>query len=236
MTALVAAAVLAAFGQGSQNVSDYVQRNLQDATMVARVKVANLRELAKINKDYSKQYEFQKTVFKLKEPFKLRGDAEINDTNVTYVLNGTHLTIRIPRLAALSSKQDLSNSPGRRQTFMDFGVLTPALFDTFLDARFVRQDRATNNAVFDIVYNKKFSDTTRFRVWIDPAKKYITKREWYGQNGNQKATFDYDSPVEVSGIWLPTHVVVRNTENKIAAETVYDSIKVNTGLPDSLFK
>jgi outer membrane lipoprotein-sorting protein len=235
MTAFVAVAALAALGQGSQNVGDYVQRGLQDATFVAHIKSANRKELAKINKDYGKSYEFEKTVFKLKEPFKLRAEGEINDTTVTYIVNGSSLLIKVPRVG-LNQRQDLSKSPGRRQTALDFGVLTPALFDNFFQAQFVRFDRATNDVVFDITYVPRLDDTTRFRVWVDPAKKYITKREWYGQNRSQKATFYYTDPVQTNGVWMPTKLSVRNNDNKVAAETVYDSIKVNTGLSDSLFQ
>lgn len=118
---------------------------------------------------------------------------------------------------------------------MDFGVLTKSLFTDLFEAKFVRKDRATADVVFDLTFPAKLDDTSRHRVWIDPEKKIVTKREWYGQRGNQRATFLYESPVLVDGVWFPTKVTVKNVENKVAGISRYEAFKINTGLEDSLF-
>jgi len=218
----------------SQNIDSYVQKNFVDASLTARVKYANQKELAKINDDFGKSYRVPYTEIKVKEPFKLRLETNVEDTKVLYIINGPKLLIRIPRVK-INSRQDLSKSPGRRQTLLDFGVLTPSLFDNLFNAKFVRLDRATNDVVFDVTYPAALDDTSRHRIWVDPQKKYVTKREWYSQKGRQLATFFYNEPSNVGGVWVPTKMQVKNVDGVLAGETFYTGLKVNQGLQDSLF-
>lgn len=235
MIGLASLAAYAVAVQGSTNIDAFVQKNFQDAMFTARVKFANQKELAKINKDFGQSYRFSFTDFKVKEPFKVRADATVEDTKVTYVINGAKQLIRIPRIR-VNSKQDLSKSPGRRQTLLDFGMLTPSLFNNYFEATFVRVDRATGDTVFDLTYVKALDDTTRHRIWVDPQKKYVTRREWYSQRGGrQLATFYYTEPVSSGGIWMPTHVSVKNVDGVLSGETYYTGLKINTGIDDSNF-
>ena len=234
MIGLAALTAIAVTAQGSTSIDAYLQKNFSDASFTARVKFANQKELGKINDDFGKSYRFSYSDLKVKEPFKVRVESNVEDTKVLYILNGTQLLIRIPRVK-INSRQDLAKAPGRRQTLMDFGLLTPSLFNNFMVAKFVRMDRASGNAVFDITYIPALDDTSRHRVWIDPEKKYIMKREWYGQRGGQAATFFYTNPKNVGGVWMPTTVKVQNNDGKLAGETSYEGLKVNQGLDDSLF-
>ncbi|MBC8065533.1 MAG: outer membrane lipoprotein-sorting protein [Chlorobia bacterium] len=230
-TALMMASLTA---QVSQNIDSYIQKNFDDASLTARVKYANQKELAKINDDFGKSYRLPYTDVKVKEPFKVRLETNVDDTKVLYIINGTTLLIRIPRIK-VNTRQDLAKSPGRRQTLLDFGLLTPSLFNGFLEAKFVRLDRATNDVVFDITHPKILDDTSRHRVWIDPQKKFVTKREWFSQRGRQLATFYYNEPVNLGGVWVPTKMQVKNVDGALAGETYYTNLKVNTGLDDALF-
>lgn len=225
---------VAVAGLQSQDIDSYVQKNFDDASFTARVKYANQKELAKINDDFGKSYRVPYTDFKVKEPFMMRLETKVDDTQILYIINGPKLLIRVPRIK-VNSRQDLSKAPGRRQTLLDFGLLTPSLFKSFFVAKFVRMDRATNDAVFDITYPAVLDDTSRSRVWIDPAKKFVTKREWFSQRGKQLATFFYNEPVQVDGIWMPTKVQVKNVDGVLAGETYYTGLKVNQGLSESLF-
>jgi outer membrane lipoprotein-sorting protein len=234
MIGTVTLAMVAVAAQASQNINDYVQKNFDDAALTARVKFANQKELAKINDDFGKSYRVPYTDIKVKEPFMLRLETKVEDTQVLYIINGPQLLIRIPRIK-VNSRQDLSKAPGRRQTLLDFGMLTPSLFTGLFEAKFVRLDRATNDVVFDVTYPKSLDDTSRHRVWIDPQKKFVTKREWYSQRGRQLATFFYTEPIQVSGVWMPTKMQVKNVDGKLAGETFYTGLKVNQNLSDALF-
>ena len=142
MIGLAALTAIAVTAQGSTSIDAYLQKNFSDASFTARVKFANQKELGKINDDFGKSYRFSYSDLKVKEPFKVRVESNVEDTKVLYILNGTQLLIRIPRVK-INSRQDLAKAPGRRQTLMDFGLLTPSLFNNFMVAKFVRMDRAS---------------------------------------------------------------------------------------------
>jgi hypothetical protein len=110
----------------------------------------------------------------------------------------------------------------------------PSLFPDFFKAKFVRIDRETNEPVFDITYADP-DEQARYRTWIDPVHKVVTKREWYNRYGRELATFYYEQPKEFKGVWIPTTIVVKNLDNNVAGSTHYESVQVNTGLSVSVF-
>lgn len=209
----------------------------RDAAFTWRLGKADFAELKKINSDFAQSYRFKSTAVKMKEPMKLRLDATVEDTTVSFILNGTRKLIRIPR-SNLNVKQNLKNDPGKRQTPLDFGILTPGLFEDLYEATFVRTDRATSDEVFDLTYADRYKDKTRQRIWVDAAKKIINKREWYSRQGNLMATFTYAVPVQdkETGIWFSSQLTVRNADNKLAGTSTFESLKLNDGIPDSLFE
>ena len=233
MTTILALAALAPAVQ-SPRIDAYIQPNFHDASFIAKVVKKDQDELKKINDDFGQGYRFNSTTVRLKEPFKVRLDANVEDTTVSYIVNGTRNRIRVPRLK-IDKKEDLSNDPGRRQTLMDFGILTPSLFNGLFDAKFVRMDRATGDAVFDLTYEPRFHDKTRYRVWIDAEKKYVTKREWYHRKGRMVATFIYEAPVTENGATMPSRLTVKNGDDVVAGITRYDGVRLNTGIADDVF-
>jgi outer membrane lipoprotein-sorting protein len=235
MTTLLAITSLLAPSFADPAIESLCQKDLQDATFVAIKVKAVQRELQKINDDFGTSYKFDQIRFQYKEPLKLRLEATVEDTSAIYIIDGPRQIIKIPRLR-INSKQDLSRSPGRRQTPLDFGVLTPSMFADLFVAKFVRTDRETGDLVYDVTYNPKLDDTSRHRIWVDKTKGIIDKREWYNQTGRQLATFLYESPKEVGGVWLPTKMTVKNVDNAVAGITRYESVKVNSGISDSVFE
>lgn len=221
-------------GHFQATVDDIVQPNFRDASFTARVVKGNQAELAKVNKDFGNSYRFPSVDFRLKEPFKLRSSTKVEDSEVLFILNGTHRLIRVPQ-ARIVSRENLERSPGKRQTTLDFGVLTPSLFHGLYQAKFIRVDRANGEYVFDLTFVPGLDDTSRSRVWVDPNKRYVTKREWYNQVGRQLATFHYENPKEQGGVWFPTRVSVINTDQVVAGVTQYESLRINQGLSDNLF-
>ena len=233
MTTLLAMVAIGLTGGQANNIENYLQADLKDATLVAKIVKGDQKELAKINKDFGQSYRFSSSTICFKEPFKMRAEAHVEESSVVYIINGAELLIK---LTNFTSKQNLARAPGRRQTLLDIGILTPALMSGLLDSKFIRTDRETGNAVFDLFYKPNMDDSSRNRVWIDKNKKYITKREWFNQWTRQLATFYYLNPVQINGVWLPTRLEVKNVDNVIAGVTKYESIKVNSGLSDSLFQ
>lgn len=232
---LIAIGLFPGVAQAPASIQSLVQTGLHDATFTARVIVADQMELKKINKDFGQSYRFGSTSILFKEPLKIRVEAVVEDTHILYIMNGAIQTIKIPR-AHINSHQNLAKKPGRRQTPLDFGMLTPSLFGSDLfQPKFVRWDRASGDAVFDLTYPATLDDSSRQRIWVDTKRNYIAKREWYNQEGRQLATFFYENPKLEGGIWMPTKLTVRNVDNKVAGVTAYDSVKVNTGISDDEF-
>jgi outer membrane lipoprotein-sorting protein len=235
MTHAIVAIAFLLVSQASHEPSEIIQRNLKDITFTAKTKVGNQYELAKINKDFGDSYRVPSMNVWAKEPFKVRVESKIKETDALYIINGTTRLTSIPRIR-LRQKENVAKGPGKRQTFLDFGLITRSMLDELFDARFIRVDRATSDLVFDLTYPKSMKDTSRHRIWVDPDKRYITKREWYNQKGRQLATFLYESPKQIDGVWMPTLATVKNVDNKVAGVLEYVNIHVNTGLSESLFK
>jgi outer membrane lipoprotein-sorting protein len=236
MTSIVSALTLLSAGAADPDVSDIVQTGFKDASFDLKVVQANFAELRKIDDDFGNQYRFKSVKISLKEPLMLRMETRTDDTSIVYIVNGFRRLSKIPR-AGINYKEDLRDAPGKVQTPMDFGIITPTVVNTLFDAKFVRTDRATGQYVFDLTYKRpKYTDTSRHRIWFDPQKKYTVKREVYNQRGRQLSTFYYESPELHGGVWLPTKASVRNTDNKVAGVTEVVSVKVNSGLADSLFR
>ncbi len=220
--------------QPAPTIQDICQPALKDVSLTVKVVKGDQKELGKISKDFGQTYRFKSTLIRIKDPFKVRAETRVDDTDILYILNGDTKVYRIPR-AKISRRESLKGEPGKRQSFFDFGVLTPSLFGKdFFTGKFVRIDRASGDYVFDLTYDPAV-DTSRNRVWIDPEKRYITRREWYTQDGHQRATFQYGEPKKFGNVWVPTQTLVKNVDGKVAAESRYENIQVNAGLADSLF-
>lgn len=232
--ALMAAAVPAA----EPKITDYCQAKLSDLSFTARVVSAKQAELKKINEDFSMSYRFKYSNVWLKEPLMLRMETVVDDTKVFYIVNGTKRLVTVPR-TGLRQREDLSKAPGKRQTPLDFGILTPSLFRGFFTAKYVRTETRGDLKgclVFDMTYVPGLDDTTRHRVWVDAEKGVTPKREWYSQNGGYLvATMFYSDVKAIGGVFIPQKVTVNNAEGKFAGSTAYQGVKVNTGLESTLF-
>jgi outer membrane lipoprotein-sorting protein len=236
MTSLLAAAVLA---PADPSIASYTQSRLEDLSFTAKVLSAKQAELKKINQDFSVSYRFTSSKVWIKEPLMLRMESTVDDTQIFYIVNGTRRLVSVPR-TGLRQREDLSRAPGKRQTPLDFGILTPSLFRNFFTAKYVRTESRGDLKgclVFDLSYVPSMNDTSRNRVWVHPTLRTTPRREWYSQNGGYLvATFAYTDVKTVDGVNVPTKVTVSNADGKVAGSTGYNGIQVNSGLPASLFK
>ncbi len=210
-----------------------LQDRLRDLQMEVRAEGVRLGELRKINKDFANAYRFKWMRVLYKEPLKLRLESEVLSRRITYVLNGGTKLVTAP---GERIREDVSNSPGKRQTSMDFGFITPALARQ-LDVKFLREERVDGVVlpVFQLEWNYG-DDDARHIVWMDPEKKYIVRRVWYSRTGTYRARFEHKEPVQgAPGIWIPSRIEVYNRDQRFGGRTVNSNIKVNQGLDDSLF-
>jgi len=218
----------------THEIDHYIQDKLKDLQMSVKSDSVRLGELRKINEDFANAYRFKTMQAYYKEPLMMRLESEVMSRKLTYILNGG---IKLVSAPGKKIREDVSNSPGKRQTLMDFGLLTPALMKQ-MRARFLKEDKLNGKAmfVFELGWAKGDDNTTRHHVWIDPQTKVTMKRVWYDRLGKLAATFEYKDPVEAApGIWVPTKVEVYNSSNRFGGRTVQSNIQVNKGLSESLF-
>ncbi|MCS7300286.1 MAG: hypothetical protein NZ556_01850, partial [Fimbriimonadales bacterium] len=140
-----------------------VQDKLRDLQMEARAEGVRLGELRKINKDFANAYRFRRMNIFYKEPLKLRLESEVQGQRLIYILNGGQKLVIASRQRI---REDVTNSPGKRQTPMEFGFFTPAVARQF-DVKFLREER--ENGVVYLVFELQWNygdDDARHIVWI----------------------------------------------------------------------
>ncbi len=222
----------------SATLADMTTR-ITDLQATLRVQTSDTKELEKIGGDFARSYQFQnllRTVtLQYKQPDKMRLSGKSLLGNASILMNGPYRYFRAP----LQPKkvEDLTDSPGKRQSILEYGGLLAPETLTFMRGKFVRQEMVDDQpaSVFDLTY-KGAAVGSHFRVWFDSKTRLTIKREWYGAEGKLKATFYYQNPKEVAdGIWLPSQVEVKNAEGISAAITTINDVKVNQGLSDDLF-
>ena len=225
-------AVAVAYALISVPFGSTVSERLQDVSFDIQIIEGNRSELRKINQDFANAYEQDSAKVKYKEPLLFLIESSMNGQKGTYLINGDTAQWRVPRLG-INSKIKIGDSPGKRQSLLDFGVISVSMSEHFLSGVFVKDD--SGRAVFDLSYLRS-TDSSRHRVWVDLVKKVIMKREWYGQNGLLMATFEYYDHKESNGIWFPSGVRVYNKDQKLAGISKYANVKVNAGISDDVFK
>ncbi len=222
----------------SANIHDYVCKKLDDFTATMRVLNHDDRALRKISKDFGLIYQITGDIkVSYKEENRLRIEGSINAAKAIMIVNGTKQIVRIPTFG-LNSTNDLGETPGKRKTLLDMGLISDGYL-AYTQATFkgARPVAGTLCAVFEITYKRKDLDSSHRIVWVDPKTKAVLKREEYDQAGKLNAVFTYKDPKEVEpGVWFPSSIEVTNNQGQKAGATNYANVKVNTGLEDSVFK
>ena len=219
-----------------RDIHKYVCEKLDDFTATISVVKADQRELGKISRDFGLAYKFPNILMRYKEPNKARLEGSSEGSKITFILTGTKQYVMVN--GRKLSEKDLGNSPGKRKSLMDVGLVSD-FYLTYTNARFMREATVDGVAcaVFDMTYKDRDEDTSHHIIYIDPATKAVRKRESYSQDGKLQAIFYFKEVEQVKpGVWVPTKVEVQNTDRVIAGITAYKNIKVNTDIPDTIFK
>lgn len=226
-----------ASAQVPTDIRAYVCEKLDDFTATGVVVTANQRELEKVNKDLGFLYRFNRVLVRYKEPNKVRIEGTVEGTRGVYIVNGTRQIVSVPKLR-LNTRREYRDAPGKRKSLADMGLISE-FYLTYTNWRFLREGTVDGVpvGVFEMTYKERDEDTSRHIFYIDPVTKVVRKRDSYRQDGSFQAVYFYRDVKQVApGIWFPTRIEVQNTERKLAGATRYENIKVNTGLPDSLFE
>ena len=205
--------------------------DLTDLQANVKVIKADQTELAKINRDFGMAYRLKSLTMRFKEPGKLRMDGSIGQL----IINGSSRVFKVPALH-LTKKDDLGDSPGKRYSPLDLGLLTSSCLAA-THSKYLKSETIEGKALHVFEMTFKDDDSVRWVLWVNPKTHIVTRREWYDAAGKLKATFRYLEPKEVKpGFWMSTRIEILNGENVVAGITAYEDLKVNQGLNDSLFE
>jgi hypothetical protein len=234
--AALLAVSLAGSARAEEALGKYAQPALRDFAATATLVQKNDAELRKIDNSFVQAYRFKESLIQYKEPMKLRIDSKAGLLSVRYVINGKRKATQVPGLR-INKVKDITGRPGEEQGMLDSGIITPGFLADGVASRFLGQQTLDGRKVpaFEFWYTDEPNSRHHF-VWMDPAKRFILRHDVHHRSGGLKMRFIFQQPTRVAGIWVPTRVGVYNAENRLGAITRYGSIKVNTGLSESLFR
>ena len=229
--ALLLTASLGAYAQAVPDIRHYTTANLKTLQFTSEIVNENQTELKKISGDIALAYRLHRGSVKYDQPDRLRIEATIPHlVSGVYIINGDQKKTIAP---FYNVTENVAGSPGKKQTLMDFGLISPEMFNEY-NITYLRTERGL--LVFQTLPKIK-TEPLKDIIWINPTTHITVQRYNYNRDGKLLKWFLYKDPVqEAPGIWIPTRVELYNTENKLAGATLYQNIIVNQPLDDSLFK
>ncbi|MDH7481345.1 MAG: outer membrane lipoprotein-sorting protein [Armatimonadota bacterium] len=229
--------LLATFGRTDPDIRAQVRQATQafkDITLTCRVLYANVPELKKIGKDFPNSYEFKSTTIKYKAPDKMKIEGKLGLVTVAIVINGDIKSIRAPGLH-ISKKENIARQPHKRQGDLDIGIFTDQLWQDYVVTN-VETEEGQNGKLYKIAFVRSNSKNKKLVLWAEPKTWKLLKLEKYEDDGTLKSRYIYSNHRRYGPIWVPGHIDVYNRDGKLAGSTMYENIKVNSGIPDSEFK
>ena len=222
---------VSASAQAAPDIRSLTSSGVKTLQVSSEIVTENQDELKKIDGDIALAYRLHRGSMAYEQPGKIRIEATIpHIATGYYVINGNQKLTVAPFVHKV---QDTTGAPGKRQTLLDFGLVPPELLTDY-NATFLR--RESGLLCFQI-QPKQAGETQKDLVWIDPKTHITAQRYNYDRDGKLVKWFLYKNPVLVApGVYVPTRVELYNTQNKLAGATVYQNVKVNQPLSESLFK
>ncbi len=229
LPALIALPALSA--QAAPDIHTLTSSSIKTLQASSTIVTENQDALKTIPGDIALAYRLHRGMLAYKQPGMLRIEASIpHIATGYYIINGNQKLTVAPFVHKV---QDTTGAPGKRQSLLDFGLVPPELLNDY-NITFQRRE---NGLLCYKVQPKQASETNYDLIWIDPKTHITTQRYNYDRQGKFAKWFLYKNPQQVApGIYVPTRVELYNTQNKLAGATVYQNIRVNQPLSDSLFK
>jgi len=228
--------LLAGAARAEEALSDFTQPALRDFTAAAVLVQKNDAVLNKIGRGFAEGYRLRESLIRYKEPQKLRVDAKAGFISVRYVVNGNQKTTQVPMLH-ISKVKNIAGRPGEAQGMLDSGILTAAFLANSVASRSVGQRECDGRTVPVFEFWFTADKLSRHHLlYVDPEKKLILRHDVDDRYGHPWVRYMLKQPIQVAGIWVPTRLEVYSADNHLAAVTRYTSVRVNTGLSDSLFR
>lgn len=213
---------------------------LQDLEATIRVTRMVARELEKIGGDFTTNYGVLRNLrtlsllYKSPDKLLLEGRSSVLG-EAALVIVGPMRFYAVSRLN-LRRRENLEKEPARRQSLLEYSGLLSEDTLRYMRVKAVRQDALNGSPmlVYELVY--RAGSGSYYRLWIDPRTRVVRQRDWYDTEHRLRATFRYEDPREVSeGIYVPGRCDIINPDGVIAGSMTYTDLKVNQGIPDTLF-
>ncbi|MGI4789708.1 MAG: outer membrane lipoprotein-sorting protein [Janthinobacterium lividum] len=217
--------------QAAPNINSLTSVNIKTLQADSEIVTENQDQLSTINGDIALAYRLHRGSVVYEQPGKLRIEASIPHLFTGYyIINGNQKLTVAPFVHKV---QDTTGAPGKRQTLMDFGMIPPELLIDY-NATFLRHE---SGLLCFQIQPKQVGETQKDIVWIDPKTHITVQRYNYGRDGKLTKILRYLVPLQIlPGIYAPTRVELYNPQNKLAGATIYQNIRVNQPVSDSLFK
>ncbi len=209
-------------------------KSFKDVTMTVTVKEKNKAALTKVDQNYARLYEFQSAALQLKVPDMIRIESKLGMVKFEYIVSGGKKMFRAPKIR-MNRVDDYSSDPAKLQSPLDLGIVTPQLF---VGRKVEVLDDADAQSRGEIALKLTWlkGDMVNL-VWLDATNLWLKRFEKRDSQGRLLARVVYSNPQNPGGvIWMPTKVELYASDGDKAGSTELSDIKVNTDLPDSLFK
>ena len=223
--------------RAQKTLDAFAQRDLRDVAASVRVLSKNDRELGKIGKGYVDAYKLQRQEIWCKEPGMVRFQGKKGLFTIRYVTNGNRKLTEVPTLH-IRNVDNIAKEPSKGDTIVDLGVITPSWVDR-VESRWLRTDTRDGKRVEVFEFWYKEDPKRRHTISVDPATKTILEMIVHHRarkKQGHRRRLVYGEVKEVSGVTMPTRVHLYNGENKLSADMRYESVRVNSGLDDRMFR
>ena len=204
--------------------------DFKDISLTCKVLQADHDALRKIGKDFPKSYEFKSTLVRFKAPDKMKMEGKLGMVKIEIIINGNRKITIIPPIH-YRKREDISDKPHKRQTDLDVGMITDSLWRGYIVTS-IDDDGPADR----ITFCRENSKDKKLVAWVDDKSLKLLKVEKYESDGRLISRYIYSGHSLINGVaWVPSKIQVYNCDGKLAGTTSYENIKINTGIPDSVF-
>lgn len=202
------------------------------ATVIVREK--NKDVLTSVDEGFARLYDFQSAQIQLKAPDKIRIESKLGMVKVEYIISDGKKIFRAPKIK-MNKVDDYSHSPAKLQKPLDFGLVTPQLWEG-RSVEIVDDAEANANGEIKLKLMWPTGDMVNY-AWLDAEHYWLKRFEKRDAKDNLISRVEYSNPKNLGNvIWLPTKVELYAPDGGKAGATEFTDIKVNSGLADAIFK
>lgn len=211
-----------------------VSGKLKDISFSVTVIEKNQAALERMEPEYAALYELKSVRVYMKQPGMVRTEGKLGMVKFEYIINGWRKIVRAPMLK-IRKESDYTGKPGKLTTPFDFGLVTPSLWDNRTVS--VEED-AEASAAGEIRVRLRWAGSgTSIVAWLDSTNLCLKRVERRDSDDAARFRIIYMNHKLHDGVvWVPSRAEMFSPAGERVGVSELGDVKVNTGLPDSLFK